>query len=82
MILEPRKIKFDFPGGSDGKACAYNAGHPGSISGSEDILEKGMATHSSILAPLPKKGLKEIWWLRYPYKYKNHLETRHIFSDH
>ena len=27
--------------------------------GQEDLLEKGMATHSSILAPLPpKKGLK------------------------
>ena len=29
--------------------------------GWEDLLEKGMATHSSILAsPAPKKGLKEI----------------------
>ena len=27
-----------------------NAGDPGSILGSEDSLEKGMATHSSILA--------------------------------
>ena len=25
---------FDFPGGSDGKASAYNAGDPGSIPGS------------------------------------------------
>ena len=24
---------FDFPGGSDGKASAYNAGDPGSIPG-------------------------------------------------
>ena len=24
--------------------------------GKEDLLEKGMATHSSILAPTPKKG--------------------------
>ena len=38
-----------FPGGSDGKASAYNVGDPGSISGSED-LEKEMATHSSIRA--------------------------------
>ena len=29
--------------------------------GWEDPLEKGMTTHSSILAPPPKKGLKEIW---------------------
>ena len=32
--------------------------------GREGLLEKGMATHSSILAthPLPKKGLKVIFW--------------------
>ena len=30
--------------------------------GQEDLLEKGMATHSSILAsPTPKQGLKEIF---------------------
>ena len=40
-----------FPGGSDGKESAYNAEdlHPGSLD-QEDPLEKGMATHSSILA--------------------------------
>ena len=27
-------LKKDFPGGSDGKASAYNAGDPGSIPGS------------------------------------------------
>ena len=42
--------KFDFPGGSDGKASAYNAGDLGSTPGQEDPLEKEMATHSSILA--------------------------------
>ena len=41
---------MDLPGGSDGKASAYNAGDPGSIPGREDPLEKEMATHSSILA--------------------------------
>ena len=40
----------DFPGSSDGKASACNAGDSGSILGWEDILEKEMATHSSILA--------------------------------
>ena len=35
-----------FPGGSDGKASACKAGDPGSI----PELEKGMATHASILA--------------------------------
>ena len=39
-----------FPGGSDGKESAHNAGDLGSIPGLEDPLEKGMATHSSILA--------------------------------
>ena len=36
--------------------------------GREDLLEKGMASHSSILAPPPQKGAsKEYglpWWLR------------------
>ena len=36
--------------GSDGKESACNAGHLGSIAGSENPLEKGLATHSSILA--------------------------------
>ena len=39
-----------FPGGSEVKASAYNAGDLGSIPGWEDPLEKGMAPHSSILA--------------------------------
>ena len=39
-----------FPGGSDGKASACNAGDPGSIPGWEDPLEKETATHSSTLA--------------------------------
>ena len=39
-----------FPGDSDGKESTCNAGDSGLIPGSEDPLEKGMATHSSILA--------------------------------
>ena len=39
-----------FPGGSDGKESACMAVDPGSITGLGDPLEKGMATHSSILA--------------------------------
>ena len=38
-----------FPGGSDGKESACNAGDPGWIPGSGRSLEKGMATLSSIL---------------------------------
>ena len=41
---------YIFPGGSDGKVSAYNVGDLGSILGWEDLLEKAMATHSSILA--------------------------------
>ena len=35
QIIKTCKIKnrWDFPGGSDGKASAYNAGDPGSIPG-------------------------------------------------
>ena len=42
--------KLDFSGGSAGKESAFNAGDLGSICGSEDPLEKKMATHSSFLA--------------------------------
>ena len=38
-----------FPGGSDSKESSCNAGDLGSIPGGEDPLEKGMATHSTIL---------------------------------
>ena len=38
-----------FPGGSDGKQSAHNAGDQGSIPGSGRSLEKEMATHSSTL---------------------------------
>ena len=39
-----------FPGGSDGKGSACNAGDLGSIPGSGKSPEKEMATHSSTLA--------------------------------
>ena len=39
-----------FPGGSDGKESACNAEDLGLIPGFKDPLEKGMATHFSILA--------------------------------
>ena len=39
-----------FPGGSVGKESACNAGMQVRSWGQEDLLEKGMATHSSILA--------------------------------
>ena len=39
-----------FPASSIGKEFTCNAGDTGSIPRSEDPLEKGMATHSSILS--------------------------------
>ena len=39
-----------FPGGSYGEESGCNAENLSSISGREDPLEKGMATHSSMLA--------------------------------
>ena len=53
-IMAPKYVHWilhqGFPGGSDGKASACNAGDQGSIPGSGRPLEKEMATHSSILA--------------------------------
>ena len=46
-----------FAGGSEDKESACSAGDPGLIPGQEDPLEKGMATHASILAwRLPGTG--------------------------
>ena len=39
-----------FLGGSDGKESTHNMGDQVQSLGWEDLLEKGMATHSSILA--------------------------------
>ena len=39
-----------FPGGSNSKESAYNAGDPASVAGRGRPPEKEMATHSSILA--------------------------------
>ena len=45
VIISQRKPS----GGSDGKESACNAGDQGLTLGQEEPLEKGMATHSSIL---------------------------------
>ena len=50
-----------FPGGLDGKKSACSAGDQGCSLGQED-LEKGMATHSSVLAwRIPRT--EELGWL-------------------
>ena len=48
--MHPLPKNSDFPGGSDGKASAYNAEDPGSIPGSGRSPGKEMATQSSTLA--------------------------------
>ena len=49
--LIDHQIYVDFPDGSEGKESVCNAGDPGSIPGHpSDALEKGMNTHSSIVA--------------------------------
>ena len=45
-----------FPSDSDGKESACNAEHPSSIPGSEDPLEKGMATQYSYLENSMHRG--------------------------
>ena len=51
MCLLGRHIKYlTFPGGSDGKASAYNVGDRVRSLGREDPLEKEMATHCGTLA--------------------------------
>ena len=50
MIREVYAGGFTIPGGSNGKESACDAGDLIQSLGREDPLEKGMATHSSILA--------------------------------
>ena len=49
-LFIPEWTDRSFPAGSGGKESACNAGDTDSIPRWEDHLEKGMATHSSILA--------------------------------
>ena len=50
-----------FPGGSDGKESACNVGDPGSTPWvRKDPLEKGIATHSSILKTEEPGGLQSM----------------------
>ena len=50
VILKECLVSMGFPAGLDSKESACNVGDLGSIPGQEDPLEKGMATHSSVLA--------------------------------
>ena len=48
--MQPRESRMGFPGGSEVKASACNAGDLGSIPGSERSLGEGNGTSSNILA--------------------------------
>ena len=74
LLLSPFKMHIcylinkhhGFPGVSEGKESACKLGDPGPIPGSGRSLEKGMATHSSVLArrfPWTEEpgGLQSIW---------------------
>ena len=63
------KREKDFPGGSDGKASAYNTGDLGW----EELLEKEMATHSSILA-------WKIPWMEKPGRLQS-MESQRVGHD-
>lgn len=47
--MQPLTLYWGFPGGSVVKNPSASAGDAGSVPGSEDPLEKEMATHCSIL---------------------------------
>ena len=48
--FHPFLLSMGFPGGSEGKVSACNAGDPGSIPGLGRCPGEGDGTHSSILA--------------------------------
>ena len=57
---------IDFPGGSDGKASAYNAGDPGSIPGLERSLGEGNGNplqYSCLENPMDGGA----WWATSPW---------------
>ena len=55
-----KRHRRSFPGGSEGKESACNAGDHGSISGSRIKPVKGMATHSRIYQGNPMD--RGAWW--------------------
>ena len=69
------------PRASDSKVSACNVGDPGSVLGWEDLLEKEMATHSSILAwkiPWTEEpgGLQSVGWQRVGHDWATSLSVR------
>ena len=86
LLTDIRHKTRGFPGGSDGKESACNAGDPGSIPGQEGPMKKDMETHSSILAwRIPWKeeiggGLQSIGSQRVGYNSATNTHT-HIHTQ-
>ena len=53
-------FQFSFPGGSDSKASAYNAGDPASIPGSGRSPGEGNGTPTPVLLPGQFHGLRSL----------------------
>ena len=52
--------KYDLPGGSDGKASAYNAGDPGSIPGLGRFSGEGNRHPTLVLLPGKSHGQRSV----------------------
>ena len=74
-------LKIGFPGGSDGKESACNAGEPGLIPELGIPLEKGMATHSSILAWREFHGQRTLVGYS-PWCHKESEMTKRLILSH
>ena len=72
----PGLLQEGFPGGSTGKESSYNAGDLGSISVLGNPLEKGKATHSSILA------WKSPWTIHGVSKNQTRLSSFHFHKQY
>ena len=68
-IITQIYAKEGFPGGLDGKESACNVGDQGSVPALGRSLEKGMSTHSNILA-------LEIPWTEEPGKLQSMVSQR------
>ena len=64
----------------DGKAPAYNAGDSVQSLGQEDLLEKEMATHSSILAWKIHGQQSLVGYSRWDFKEADMTERLHCLS--
>ena len=60
MYIHMILYMLDFPGGSDGKASAYNAGDPGSISGLGISSGEGKWQPTPILLPEKSHGRRNV----------------------